>query len=205
LTDAPIIIDAGPSLNFFATDNERILFRVVQKNLHAPETVRSEVFAKSRSDGRFSKAGGVWMKVEPNLIEILSDTPTAALNAAAVSVIGSPLAQRQRQAKDLGEVMVVIHAVSLANTGRNVGVIIDDGGGRALANAQRARLDRLRQQGKTVGTIDVYNTERILEMAAGTKELPDRAAMRKIYEQLRSRDDGLRPIKQTRLLGPATW
>lgn len=201
----PIIIDAGPSLNFFATNNERVLFRVVQRRLAAPETVQREVLDKSRSDRRFAPAHAVWKKLEGSWISVLSDDITPQLESAAQVVVGVPLAQRKRQAKDLGEVMVVTHAVAIAETGQNVQVIIDDGDGVALANAQRQRLDRLRRGGQPVGGLAVFNTHTILEQAAGAKEIPDKAAMRKIYEQLRGCDDGLIDIRQTRLLTPDVW
>ena len=43
----------------------------------------------------------------------------------------------------------------------------------------------------------------VLERAAGTEQLPDRAAMRDTYKRLRGLDDGLPPIEKTSLLSHA--
>lgn len=202
----PIIIDAGPSLNFLATHNERVLFAVVNRRLAAPETVQREVLGKSRSDPRLAAASGVWKKLtHGKWIEVLPDAVTPDMEAAARNVIAVPLARQQRQARDLGEIMVVIHAVRLAQEGRNVGVIIDDTEGAKLANNQRHRLDRLRQRGLTVGKLTVFGTHSILEQAVRVGHITDKAMMRKIYRQLRACDDGLVDIKQTHLLSADIW
>jgi hypothetical protein len=49
------IIDAGPGLNFLSVNKERLLIAVLGP-LSAPETVRDEVFRKSRQDDRFRAA-----------------------------------------------------------------------------------------------------------------------------------------------------
>lgn len=84
-------------------------------------------------------------------------------------------------------------------------LIDDDGGGATIATAEKRRLDRLRAQGKTVGSIALVNTLTILRRAAGRQYLPDKAAMQEIYNRLREYDDGLLPIKQTNLLDPNLW
>ena len=56
-----------------------------------------------------------------------------------------------------------------------------------------------------MGSITIVNTPGVLEAAAGTVHIPDRAAMRKVYEQLRGLDDGLVPIERTRLLSARLW
>lgn len=48
------IIDAGPPLNFFAANKERILIGVLGE-LSAPETVKQEVKRKCRVDRRFDR------------------------------------------------------------------------------------------------------------------------------------------------------
>lgn len=202
---APFIIDAGPSLSFLATRNERTLFSVVEKGMMAPETVRDELFAKSRSDPRFRPAEGLWKKLEGSWIDILSDEVTPDLETAAQLVLGSALAPRLRAAKDLGETMVIVHAVALANAGQDVDVIIDDREGRALANVQRARLDRIRAKGQEIGHLALRGTEDILSAAARSQEIPDKVAMRKIYNQLRQCDDGLVHIDQTLLMSKGLW
>ena len=115
------------------------------------------------------------------------------------------MAERLRQSKDLGEVMVLAHAAVQAETGRDVVVLIDDAGGAKLAAIEVARLQRLRAQGRCVGTLDLTNTQVVLERGAGRRYLPDRKAMRRIYAQLRECDDGLVDITQTDLLSKRVW
>ncbi|MBP2334013.1 hypothetical protein JOF41_000191 [Saccharothrix coeruleofusca] len=69
------IIDAGPGLNFFSINKERLLIGVLGR-LSAPETVQEEVFRKSRQDERFRPAAAVWRKLTPHWVEVLSDDQT---------------------------------------------------------------------------------------------------------------------------------
>jgi hypothetical protein len=85
MTHRPII-DAGPSLNFFSINKERLLISVVGR-LSAPETVEAEVLHKSRTDKRFSAAARTWAKLKPDWIEILSDSVTPELPPSSA---GSP-------------------------------------------------------------------------------------------------------------------
>ena len=74
---------------------------------------------------------------------MLSDESTAELDAAVGRIVGFTANERRRQAKDLGELMVVAHAVVAAEQGHHVTVMIDDGDGRRIATAERRRLERL--------------------------------------------------------------
>jgi len=71
--------------------------------------------------------------------------------------------------------------------------------------AEIRRLDRLRESRQDVGSIILVNTPIVLKKAAGTRHIPDRAAMRKLYEQLRGLDDGLSSIEDVGLLDPDLW
>ena len=144
-----------------------------------------------RTGDQFPRAG---------YLKILSDDETPELTAAVARISGLPFAQRVRDGKDLGEVMVVAHAAVAAEQGHGVTVLIDDGQGARLATAEVLRLDRLRAAGRAVGAIRLVNTRVVLERAAGGEYLPDRAAMRGLYERLRACDDGLPPIERTGLL-----
>lgn len=198
------IIDAGPSLNFFSTNSERMLFSRVGA-LHMPETVHAEVLRKARSDRRFIAARDVLHRLPARLLEVLSDRSNAELDAAVGRIVGVAANVRRRQAKDLGELMVVAHATVAAEKGHHVTVIIDDGDGRRIATAERRRLERLSTQGRDVGSLSLVSTTTILMGAAGTGELPDRGAMRTLYARMRSLDDGLPPIEATGLLSGDTW
>lgn len=65
-------MDAGPGLNFFSINRERLLFDVVTA-VSVPETVKSEIERKSRSDGRFEAAKTVMAKSPEHLFAVLSD------------------------------------------------------------------------------------------------------------------------------------
>jgi hypothetical protein len=199
------IIDAGPGLNFLAANKERLLIGVLGE-LSAPETVRDEVFRKARQEERFRAAEKVWRKLAARWIQVLPDTPTPELAAAVHRITRQPIHERLRQSKDLGETMVIAHAVVAAEAGRTVTVLIDDGAGARTASAEIKRLERLRSSGHVVGSLKLASTLTVLERAAsGGKYIPDRAAMRDTYERLRELDDGLPPIEATRLLSAGLW
>jgi hypothetical protein len=113
--------------------------------------------------------------------------------------------ERRRQPKDLGETMVIAHAVAVAEAGDLVTVLMDDGPGAAIAASEVRRLRRLASSGNAVGSITLVSTLTVLGRAAGTEHLPDRAAMRDTYRRLRGLDDGLPPIENTDLLTPKFW
>ena len=193
------ILDAGPGLNFFSINKERLLLSVLGK-LSAPETVQAEVFAKARSDPRFRAAAAVWRKLTPDWIHVLSDDQSPHLDAIVRRIANQPMAHRVAHGRDLGELMVVVHAVAAAECGADVTVLIDDTQGSRMARAESNRLARRRANGGQVGTITLATTLSVLESAAGGPHIPDKATMRAIYARLRGLDDGLPPIERTSLL-----
>ncbi|MEU4215371.1 hypothetical protein [Actinoplanes sp. NPDC026623] len=84
-------------------------------------------------------------------------------------------------------------------------MLIDDGLGAETATREIRRLERRRSTGSTVGSIRLASTLTVLEKAAGTTHITDRAQMREIYQRLRDLDDGLPPIEKTALLVTARW
>ncbi|TNH30201.1 hypothetical protein FHG89_08665 [Micromonospora orduensis] len=198
------IIDAGPSLNFLSINRERLLIGILGP-LSAPETVQSEVMRKSRDDPRFRSAATVWRKLAPRWLQILSDDETPELAAVVHRITRQPMHERLKQSRDLGEVMVVAHAVVAAEAGESMTVLIDDGAGARLATSEVGRLQRLRAQGRAVGSIRLVNTLTVLERAAGSEHIPDKTAMRDVYERLRGLDDGLPPVDTTNLMSTACW
>jgi hypothetical protein len=204
MTD-PVIVDAGPALNFFSINQERLLIDAVGK-ISAPEKVGEEIRRKARQDDRFKVAAAVWHKLERSQwLDVLDDTVTPELARAVQRITNVPIAERLKQQKDLGEILVIAHAAVSAEDGADVVVLIDDGGGAKLAAIEAARLHRLRANGRPVGSLSLLNTPLVLERAAGRKYLPDRQAMRQIYTRLRSLDDGLVDLKQTDLLSKRVW
>ena len=102
------VIDAGPAINFLATNNERILLGALGGYVSAPETVAREVARKARSDNRFTAALIVWAKLEnANRITILNDDVTPELERAVSRITGLPMAERLKHRRDLGELMVM--------------------------------------------------------------------------------------------------
>lgn len=200
----PPIIDAGPSLNFFSINKERLLIGVLGQ-LSAPETVQNEVFRKSRQDERFHAAAAVWRKLTPTWMRVLSDDHTPELAAVVHRMTQQSLEQRLKHRKDLGEIMVIAHAVVAAEAGQTVTILLDDGPGARTATAEIGRLRRLHATGRAVGSINLISTLTVLELAAGGEHIPDKQAMRTIYTRLRGLDDGLPPIGQTNLLSAPRW
>ena len=203
MTHRPII-DAGPGLNFLAANKERLLIAVLGK-LSVPEVVRDEVLRKAAQDERFRAAAKVWPKLTPEWIRILSDDPTPALESVIRRMTQLPMEKRLRDPKDLGETMVIAHAVVLAEAGGQVTVLIDDGKGAQLASLEIRRLARQRERGRTVGEVLLVNSLTVLRKAANTQHIPDKGAMRSLYQQLRRLDDGLPPVERTGLLAPGLW
>lgn len=198
------IIDAGPALNFFAANQERLLIEVLGP-LATPETVHAEVLRKTRVDRRFRPAQSVMARLTPRWLEILSDDVTDELNAVVERIGRLPMVERKKHAEDLGETMVIAHAVVAAEARADVVVLIDETNGARIATAEKRRLERLRAAGSDVGSITIANTATVLARAARSKHLPDRAAMRALYVRFRGLDDGLVPIEHTRLLSTELW
>lgn len=188
-----VILDAGPAITFCAANKQRILHGVLNDigDLKAPATVDLEVKNKARPGTRFEAARKNWAGLVDNgHIDLLSDEASDALNAAVIQLDGTPLAERVRITRDLGELMVMAHALVMRDAGIDVVVLIDES--RAQEVATRAGLR-------------VLDTPRTLGLAARSGLITDRGAMRKIYAELRRFDDGLVDITQTDLLKSATW
>ncbi len=198
------IIDAGPGLNFFTVHKERLLFSVTGA-LSMPETVRQEIVGKARRDRRFSSAATVLGKLPEKYLRVLSDVFTPELNQVMMQMESQSLQERMGSRKDLGEAMVVAHAVLAAERGKDVIVLIDDRGGRRLAKSQASRLDRLRNNGQPVGSIGLLSTPGVLRAAAGGEHLPDRDSLKHLYGRLRELDDGLVHLDNTDLLSLPCW
>ncbi|WFP16684.1 hypothetical protein [Citricoccus muralis] len=198
------IMDAGPGLNFFSINKERLLFGTVGP-LSIPEVVEQEIIRKSGQDQRFTAAERVLRKIPSRYLEILRDDPTTELATAVSRITGIPFHDRMRTSKDLGEIMVVAHAVVAAERGDDLLVLIDDSGGRRLAMAEAERLQRKQRSGTACGGIRLVNTTTVLRNAAGKDFLPDKSALRAVYAKLRQLNDGLAPLETAGLLDLPCW
>lgn len=194
----PPILDAGPGLNFFSIHRERLLFQVVGR-LACPEIVLNEMRGKAARDARFEATTRVLSKIRgTKLFDVLSDEATKELNRAVQRIAGAPLGSAGLPAKNLGEVMVIAHAVVRAEAGQTVVVIIDDGDGRRRALLEQARLMRMQLQGVSCGRIELLSTVGILKQAL-EEDLIDKGELRELYQRMRALDDGLIPFEKTSL------
>lgn len=194
----PPILDAGPGLNFFSIHRERLLFQVVGR-LACPKTVLNEMLGKAGRDARFEATARVLSKIQgTKLFDVLSDEATNELNRAFQRITGEPLGSADLSAKNLGEAMVIAHAVVRAEAGQTVVVIIDDGDGRRRARSEQARLMRMKLRGVSCGRIELLSTVGILKQAL-VKGLIDKGELRELYQRMRGLDDGLEPFENTAL------
>lgn len=198
------IMDAGPGLNFFSVNKERLLFKVLGP-LCIPTSVEEEILRKARTDRRFSAAGTVLKKLPDKYLKILPDTATDELVQVVERISGTTFHQRLDMSRDLGETMVIAHAVVAAEAGADITVLIDERGGRKIAGAEQKRLVRLKGQGQNVGNLSLVNTETVLKAAVTRKHIADKAELQDLYRRLRELDDGLVPIGDTDLLAANLW
>ena len=134
------IIDAGPGLNFLSINKERLLIGTLGA-LSAPETVQNEVLRKAAQDPRFKAAEKVWRRLSDRWMQILPDDITPELAAVVHRLSDLQMHDRMTHSKDLGETMVIAHAVVAAEAGEIVTVFIDDGRGALQATAEIKRLE----------------------------------------------------------------
>ena len=198
------IMDAGPGINFFSLNKERLLFSVLGA-LSVPEIVEIEILRKARQEERFAAAERVWKKLPPRLMEVLSDDVTEELALAVQRITMMPMEERVRMPRDLGETMVIAHAVVAAERGEAVIVLIDDGGGRRMVEVERRRLERRRATSPGLGRIQLISTVTVLKQAAEKKFIPDKTSMRDLYARLRTLDDGRPPLETTGLMDSPCW
>jgi hypothetical protein len=135
--------------------------------------VEEEVLRKAARDPRFGPAATVWKKLTPNWIKILPDDVTPELSRVVHRLTRQPMADRSKHSKDLGETMVIAHAVVAAEAGAHVVVLIDDGPGAEATTGEIRRLRRLRASGRAASSISLINTLTVLERAAASTYIPD--------------------------------
>lgn len=194
------IMDAGPGINFFSINKERLLFDTLGA-LSVPEIVRDEMMRKARTDRRFAATERVLGKLPEKYLKVLSDDVTSALAKVVTRISRMPIGQRLASPRDLGETMVIAHASVAAEADARVTVLIDDGLGCRLAAQEARRLQRM----GAAGSIELVHTVTVLERAAGGKHIPNRGEMRKLYDRLRRLDDGLPSSSMTSLLSLPCW
>lgn len=198
------ILDAGPSLNFFAANCERLLFRVIGP-ASVPAVVREEILRKSDRDERFRPARQVMKRLTAKFWEELPEDSSEAMQRAVQRITQVPFEERMKNGADLGEVMVLAHAAVLADQGNNVTVLIDEGDGRRLAAIESRRLSRRARNGAAVGELRLINSVDVIAQACTRGIIEDKRTLRDIYGRISKLDDGLRPIGETALLTLPCW
>lgn len=193
------ILDAGPCITFCAAAKQSLLIEVLQRGsnqLHVPDVVDDEVGKRgaNRRDFPPSTVNNWRLLTEHDYIGVLNSSVSSedaeALSDAVKRLTGTPLAQRITESRDLGEVMVIAHAMVRKDRGEDVYVVIDEHRGQKLASKFG---------------IKVIDTAWILRSAVKRGLIADRGDMRKTYEALRQYDAGLVHIDQTGLLKNALW
>lgn len=185
----PLIIDAGPTLTFTGAGYGRLLVDVISKRgnrLLTPETVVDEVNRKAQTAKFVGCDQALSTLIATEQVEVLFDDISDKELAQQVRrITGVGTAIRLGESKDLGETMVIAHALKLQASGVDVRVLIDEWRG------QRVAMDH---------GLKVVSTEMILLGAIDLSLITDRGLMRTTYQRLRDYDDGLVHIDQTSLL-----
>ncbi|GGV38134.1 MULTISPECIES: hypothetical protein [Paenarthrobacter] len=193
------ILDAGPCITFCAAAKHALLLEVLRRGsnqLHVPDVVDGEITNRGSNRRDFPPAtvpNWHWL-VSHDHIGILdshvSEEDLNALSEAVVKLTGMPLAQRLMEGRDLGEVLVIAHAMVRKDRGEDVYVVIDEYRGQQLASKFGLKI---------------IDTPWILSSAVRRGLIADRGEMRKVYNALRQFDAGLIHIDQTHLLGKPLW
>lgn len=173
-----VVIDTGPALNFIASGHDVILFDVLarrDKRLFVSETIEDEVKSKGERDRRFSKCSARLQRLllEDQVERLQDELGSRALSDAVKIVCGEPLNIRMRTSQDLGETLVLAHALVLRSQGEQTTVLIDE----------RPGTDRARALG-----IKVISTVGVLHSAAQLGIVGKLRHMRRIYNEIEAFD-----------------
>jgi hypothetical protein len=187
--DPLTILDAGPSLNFLATGNQNLLvqaLRSIRSQILMPDQVEIEVRRKSATKPGFEQAGVRLDRLLAGKQLSILDSPVdlPGLGYWVRRLEKTSLAERLNDSKDLGEIIVIAHALRLREQQQRAVVLIDE----VVATKLAKRLG-----------LQVLNTEGVLRRAAGIGAIAHRGEMRSIYERMRPLDGGLVPYEQTEL------
>ncbi|MBG0738890.1 hypothetical protein IV500_05570 [Paeniglutamicibacter antarcticus] len=193
------ILDAGPCITFCAAAKQSLLVEVLQRGsnqIRVPDVVNDEVSNRGSNRRDFppiTVLNWAWL-VEHDRIEVVDSSVSSedaeALSVAVKKLTGTPLAERLTESQDLGEILVIAHAMVRKDRGEVVFVVIDEWRGQQLASKFG---------------IKVIDTAWILSSAVVRGLIADRGEMKKTYDALRKYDSGLVHIDQTALLKPALW
>jgi predicted nucleic acid-binding protein len=192
-----VILDTGPCLNFLAVNEGKLLYSVLgasNNRILVPQEVANEIVDKARESAKFSAAARRFegLSREPKFAVLESKLDDVALIRAMRRVSpGKPPSEllAARRMKDLGEILVISHAIKLRDEGNTVSLVMDERIGRKLA---------IRHGFKPISTPRIMAT-------AGSMGLLSYSDSRLIYEKLRASDgsrvmdDGLPHWKDSKL------
>ncbi len=118
----------------------------------------------------------------------------------------TPMIDRMALSKDLGEELVMAHAVVQAGAGADVVMLIDEIRGAAAATLEVKRLERLTAKGHAVGSLRLYSTLTVLKAGIGTSTFPIATACEPSTRGFATTTTGwstsARPIFSAALFGP---
>jgi predicted nucleic acid-binding protein len=175
-----VILDTGPCLNFLAIDQGKLLYRVLgstNERILVPQEVANEIVDKARESAKFSSAARRFegLSREPKFEILASNLDDVELIRAMQQVSPrkppSELLARRRM-KDLGEILVISHAIKLRGEGNTVNLVMDDREGRKLA---------MKHGFRPIRTTRIFAT-------AGSMGLLTYSEAKSLYEKLRASD-----------------
>ncbi|GIE33947.1 hypothetical protein Ait01nite_069920 [Actinoplanes italicus] len=196
-----ILLDAGPSLNFLAVDQQNILIQVAASQslqLAAPARVDGEIIGMSFNE-RFKTTNvrRVWttLKTSGRVAILPDELTTREFTAAVTRISGMPARDRVRTKKSLGEIMVLAHASVYVQQGHDVFVLIDDRDGRQRASREARWLGERGHKNR----LDLWSTRRVLQEAGRNQGwITGELTWEQVYDQMTAYDDGLIPRSQWR-------
>ncbi|MEU2247491.1 hypothetical protein [Streptomyces sp. NPDC019224] len=183
------ILDAVICVHFVGANVHRLLVDVLQEadlTLLVPQEVCDEV---ARKDKKYPGLKLKWTRLTSSRhIRVLPGLEARTAPARVIEVFedvrGRQVEDALRDAKDLGEAVVVAHGVHYQDEGHEVLVAIDDQGGQALA------ADR---------DLEVMTVEDVLVMAIEFGHFSTEGDLKNVYGKLRKFGDGLPSYAQTPL------
>lgn len=152
------------------------------------EEVQDEVERKSADTKKFKTADEMLAeRVVAGEVEILvADINDPNFTQAVQVASGVRFEVRKGRSKDLGELMVTAHARARQADGDLAFAFIDEWRGQQMAGRCGVKI---------------ITTEQILDQAIKHLYITDHSEMKKVYDELRTFDDGLVDFSQTTLNG----
>lgn len=186
------LLDTGPCLNFFGSGQGALLLAVMERisaEIVIPIEIEDEVEDRAPEIQTYSGAHKQLQRaIAQGRVRVSAPMPgeDPLLERWVSRFIG--VGVTTRRAKDLGERMVLAHALAARDRGAKVVVVIDEGEGRRTAS---------KHQLMCIGTIDILRKAGLMGLVENWAE------MRAIYVRMQANDQSLmsvdNPVVQERL------